>query len=691
MAQLPLSLQLMVATCTSRLKDVYELIDHGLKSLRQSHETQRQILARVMVDVKDQEQRLSHCASEISEEYFRLGEDATGKVYGLLRDVMRLIQETLPSQCRLGLRLVRPKYKQKLDSSLDQLGKSVAQLHSSVTFLAQQSKKEGHRSLTDGMSSAEISVSSGQTPNSSPSFLEDLRNVSDRNEVDAQSSILRILWGHLPHWTAIEGLVGNAEDPGDGFIYDQQYINKTYSILTNLGRAWEAVKPSGAPEPPCCLQKMSRICLVLRGIGQFQLLLDFVKSGCTDDSMPFDEQQLLGILEGPNVRFLSVLLSEQYRAKPREWPIGSNVTFREEEPMPLVLDREISVTGSFGSISRVKDLVTGVLYVRKVQRTGPDERFAKESLRHVQHEIKVLKHLHHRHIIELVKTYQRGSALGLIIKPAATTDLMGLLKRYKRDKFDAQYACRDSIWLRPVMLTAFGCLSRGLDYLHCSLVRHKDIKPSNILYEKAMASNGHAARFLLADFGIAHDFSEHEDSKTPGENLYSPRYAPPELWAVSREHRISRSHSASKLEDTTNVMSDVDDSFLYQPAGRSADVFSLGCVFLEILSHITKSDLPLATDAEGRTSYARNINFAALRVGASIRKGLTANILRKLLLLPDSSHRISFKGIRVGSAVSHRLFGLGLEPKEIKGLGYWVLYARYALLGIENLDGLQWL
>jgi serine/threonine protein kinase len=43
-----------------------------------------------------------------------------------------------------------------------------------------------------------------------------------------------------------------------------------------------------------------------------------------------------------------------------------------------------------------------------------------------------------------------------------------------------------------------GCLANGLRYIHDSEVRHKDIKPSNIVLD--------GTRVLYTDFGIAHAF-----------------------------------------------------------------------------------------------------------------------------------------------------------------------------------------
>jgi serine/threonine protein kinase len=89
----------------------------------------------------------------------------------------------------------------------------------------------------------------------------------------------------------------------------------------------------------------------------------------------------------------------------------------------------------------------------------------------------------------------------------------------------------------------FGCLANALKYLHASQIRHRDIKPQNILV--------HGARVLLADFGIALDWGDLGGSTTTEDSGKTWVYAAPEVAQ-------------------------------YQKRNSSADVWSLGCVFLEM-------------------------------------------------------------------------------------------------------------
>jgi serine/threonine protein kinase len=88
------------------------------------------------------------------------------------------------------------------------------------------------------------------------------------------------------------------------------------------------------------------------------------------------------------------------------------------------------------------------------------------------------------------------------------------------------------------------------------LVRHKDVKSQNILlYHR----NG-ITRIMFTDFGISFDFSTQENSMTEGPSPKTRTYYAPEV-----------ARNAAR--------------------GRKSDVYSLGCVFLEIITILAAKDL----------------------------------------------------------------------------------------------------
>lgn len=101
---------------------------------------------------------------------------------------------------------------------------------------------------------------------------------------------------------------------------------------------------------------------------------------------------------------------------------------------------------------------------------------------------------------------------------------------------------------RDILRTAWNNLTHGVAFIHEQSIRHKDIKPENILY--------HEGHFLYADFGISLQFDPlpfaagTTQTKDP---QYSHVYASPEV----RQRR---------------------------PRNTKSDVFSLGCVLFELLA-----------------------------------------------------------------------------------------------------------
>jgi serine/threonine protein kinase len=91
----------------------------------------------------------------------------------------------------------------------------------------------------------------------------------------------------------------------------------------------------------------------------------------------------------------------------------------------------------------------------------------------------------------------------------------------------------------------FGCLSSALEYLHGIKIRHRDIKPQNVLVK-----NG---AIYLTDFGISLDWENLTRSTTTKDTAKSLIYCAPE---VAR----------------------------WEKRNSSSDIWSLGCVFLEMLT-----------------------------------------------------------------------------------------------------------
>jgi serine/threonine protein kinase len=197
-------------------------------------------------------------------------------------------------------------------------------------------------------------------------------------------------------------------------------------------------------------------------------------------------------------------------------------------------------------------------------------------------EIKILGRIsekRHHHVVELVGSYihrQRNGSyeLGLLIWPVAHCDLAAFLHDLDtmeewslHETSESQETIASTLetlshllhldleptsekFVERVYVAAtsrlkrcYGCIAEAIAYLHDHDIRHKDLKPSQIL----LSPEG----LWLTDFGWSNDMSEYSQSATSGGDNITAKYQAPER--------------ASK-----------------QPCGRAEDVFALGCCFVEM-------------------------------------------------------------------------------------------------------------
>jgi serine/threonine protein kinase len=184
-------------------------------------------------------------------------------------------------------------------------------------------------------------------------------------------------------------------------------------------------------------------------------------------------------------------------------------------------------------------------------------------------EMDILRRLSHHHIIRLMGTYTQGLFLGLLLAPVAVCDLKTFMEDIDtlRDRLAKRKMCKieNTEMMRRLdelcpdtsggsdlhqdavsrLSSYFGRLVGVITYLHEQRIRHKDIKPSNVL----LSHRG----VWLADFGISSDFSDLSSSQSEAADRGTPKYFAPEVAT-------------------------------FKKSGRPADIFSLGCIFLEMVA-----------------------------------------------------------------------------------------------------------
>jgi len=204
--------------------------------------------------------------------------------------------------------------------------------------------------------------------------------------------------------------------------------------------------------------------------------------------------------------------------------------------------------GGSASVEMVRNVHTGSVFARKTIQPVY-ARNMEDARRKLLNEVNIMQRLaSHRHIARVHATFIKGKELAIILEPVADGgDLANFLHNY-RDEVSSPVRKVSSTELtrrRQILERAFGCLASALASIHKQTIRHKDIKPQNILI--------HRGEVMYTDFGLSYDFAGTGRSTSTGNPQgFTRKYCAPEVF--KGESRNSKS-----------------------------DIFSLGCVFIEII------------------------------------------------------------------------------------------------------------
>jgi serine/threonine protein kinase len=168
-------------------------------------------------------------------------------------------------------------------------------------------------------------------------------------------------------------------------------------------------------------------------------------------------------------------------------------------------------------------------------------------------EVAHLQRLSHAHVVRGVGTYVIGRELCILLYPATSHNLETFLNEFA--ELNEQPRTSASLILLFPMKAAlsrfFQCLINTVAFVHDNLIKHMDIKPTNLLVQEKSSGNHMEYKIYLADFGIARSYQAVVDVETDSPTSFSRIYAAPEV--IRQDTR-----------------------------GFPADIFSLGCIFLEI-------------------------------------------------------------------------------------------------------------
>ena len=237
---------------------------------------------------------------------------------------------------------------------------------------------------------------------------------------------------------------------------------------------------------------------------------------------------------------------------------------------------------------------------------GPDSKARSDALK----EVKTMSSLRHPHIVAYVASFEDYCIQTREIKrrpqgkkPHSTATVNQRIKKHVlgiamyppglcnlRTFMDEVFQSpKEADWILPALHSYFGCLSQAVAYLHKQnlRVRHKDIKPENIIIDEFDLP-------VLTDFGLSKHFETGKYSEGPTPKTL--KYAAPE--AMHEERRDEHS-----------------------------DIFSLGCVFLEMATVLLGKPTKFAEEQLATDDHS----ISSLRFGSEFKYSESLHLLDSYL------------------------------------------------------------
>ena len=196
---------------------------------------------------------------------------------------------------------------------------------------------------------------------------------------------------------------------------------------------------------------------------------------------------------------------------------GFDVHYPSAEDDPFLVLKFLGASAQ-GVVNWCRSRETGAeIVIKKFFSASSSFEKSREAL---ENEVNILRKLKHFHTVRYEGSYQCEQEFGVLEMPKAMCNLDDILCGFehcpsKKTTFEAAFRLHGWDTSR-FLLSTMGCIARTLHYLHQDIhVRHKDIKPQNILF-----LDSPVPQVLLCDFGISRIFTDNQTG-TSGATTYT--------------------------------------------------------------------------------------------------------------------------------------------------------------------------
>lgn len=354
-------------------------------------------------------------------------------------------------------------------------------------------------------------------------------------------------------------------------VWDRDEVKRAFPDTND--DEWDA-EINDTAEIPLLTYVSERCPVVARGFvkslisGRNKQLVKIVAAGLEDSGVPYSAEDLTRAhLDAGTIKKFLVWQDEvKTAARAVTLYRHSHVELKDGDTAKYETDGDPVAHGSFGAVYRgvcvstvsdARDVPGGVAIKKMFLGDGVAEAgsgsgggwTAKASERSALQEIETMRHVPPGcpFVVELLGSYERAGAVYIVMTPFARSDLGRFLEKQPRWWTELP---SDAARLRTALRWMVG-LTAGLAHLHSARIKHRDVKPGNILLVDD--STDGPPRPVLCDFGLARVVPEGERTATIGDGRGTKRYKSPQQLGGAVRY------------------------------GRKSDVFSTAAVLLEVV------------------------------------------------------------------------------------------------------------
>lgn len=366
-------------------------------------------------------------------------------------------------------------------------------------------------------------------------------------------------------------------------------------------------------------QKAKRIFLILVDLGVPDQIFGVIDDSWDDDDLPvpLDQVERLKLTYDRDERIEKRFFQRQFIYLLRDLQKGEQLVYDHEEVVPLELAEKRPVGAVTGLTQSNVDKVhlpgrpDGIFIRRRIPLGTTPGRMPKEEF---LSGVESMKNIEHDHLTSLWASYTHQDNGYLLLTPANDSSLKSFLTISPQS-----YKILAKQDRRVLLMNWLHCLADALAFLHSKGSSHRNIKPSNVMLDidnHIFLSD--CSVFMSTQFGgqkagfdkETYDYSAPE--KAPRHEKPAPVISPltrsttrgtiarrstgPSQTPVSPTTiqtatfsdtvSIRTSSTVSNPPSSPTKTSSKSSESIYDP--QKADVFSLGAIFLEILTCLLK-------------------------------------------------------------------------------------------------------